>query len=57
MVGNEIFVDLKPAHDLGVNTVGINLEEGPQKYIDFTITKLDELYAIINSIEQNYYAK
>jgi HAD superfamily hydrolase (TIGR01549 family) len=51
MVGNEVFVDLKPAHNLGVTTVGINPEEGPQKFIDFKISQLTDLYAIINKAE------
>lgn len=52
MVGNEIFVDLKPAHDLGITTIGINPENGPQELIDFKISKLEELYDIINILEQ-----
>lgn len=51
MVGNEIFVDLKPAHDLGITTVGINPEDGPQKYIDFKINTLEEIYEIIKKLE------
>lgn len=51
MVGNEIFVDLKPAHDLGITTVGINPEDGPQQYIDFKISTLEGLYEIIRGLE------
>lgn len=52
MVGNEIFVDLKSAHDLGAITVGINPEDGSQKYIDFKISKLEEIYEIIKRLEK-----
>jgi len=51
MVGNEIFVDLKPAFDLGITTVGINPEAGPRKFINYKISKLEEIYEIIDIIE------
>ena len=51
MVGNEIFVDLKPAFDLGINTVGINPEDGPQKFLNYKIMELEEIYEIIDTIE------
>lgn len=47
MVGNEIKVDLRIAHSLGIHTVGINLETKPDENVDFTICKLDELLTII----------
>lgn len=52
MVGNEIKVDLHVAHSLNINTVGINLETKPDKNVDFTINKLDDLSTIINLLEE-----
>lgn len=51
MAGNEIFIDLKPAHDFGATTVGVNPEKGPKKFMDFKISKLEQLYEIIDKIE------
>lgn len=52
MVGNEILVDLKTAHDLGIYTIGINPEAGPQKYMDFIIKELPEIHTIIKIVEK-----
>lgn len=51
MVGNEIRVDLRVAHSLNIHTVGINLETKPDKNVDFTISKLDDLSTIIKLVE------
>lgn len=52
MVGNEIQVDLKTAHLMGIHTVGINLESKPDGNVDFTISKLSDLFDIIKLLER-----
>lgn len=52
IVGNEIRVDLSVAHSLNVHTVGINLETKPDKNVDFVISKLDDLFTIIKTLEE-----
>ena len=54
MVGNEIKVDLRTAHTLGIRTVGINLETPADAYVDFTIDKLDDLVKVIRRIERKF---
>jgi FMN phosphatase YigB (HAD superfamily) len=53
MVGNEIKVDLRVAHSLHIHTVGINLETRPDENVDHTVNDLDDLFSIINLLEEN----
>lgn len=51
MVGNEIKVDLETAHNLGIITIGINLETKPNEKVSYVANNLEEIFELINTIE------
>jgi len=53
MVGNEVGIDLAPAHKLGIWTIGINLDAEKDENVDFVAENLSQVKQIINQIEIN----
>jgi len=51
MVGNEILVDLKTASVLGINTIGVNPEPGPDEFMDYKINNLHQIFQIIAKLQ------